>query len=117
MQANEALAKYQRQKWEEAAMKTTFSLEDLGIVIGNVRSSEDLAKNIITFLARLIGLFAVLSIMAGGTMMIVSTNNESLQTKGKNLIIYSVVAVVAVLGAYVVVSNVQQVLYSLGRYA
>ncbi len=92
------------------------NLKAYGIVQTTQVDIEGLAGNIIKFLARMIGISGVISIMIGGGMMIVSTGDDSLQGTGKKLILYSIISITIVLGSYVIVVTVQQVLLKLGTY-
>ena len=111
--ANKAKKQFINAKQLELSKKT-MKLKDYGIIVGNVNTLEQLIANIIKYLARMIGIFAVFSIMIGGIMMIISTGDENLQSRGKSLMMYGALAVVIVLSAYVIVTTVQQILYALG---
>ncbi len=101
---------------ETAHANKGVSLSAFGIATGSqVKNVESLMRNIINLLSRVIGSTAVLTIMIGGMVLIVSTGDETLQTRGKEIIRAGIIAVVAVLGSYMVVSTVLQIIYSLGK--
>ena len=91
----------------------TMNLCDYGICIGNVTSIENIAENVIRFLARVIAILAVLAFMVGGFLMMIRVDDEGRES-AKKIMVNSVIAVVVVLAAYVIVTFIQQVLYSLG---
>ena len=90
------------------------ALCDYGMCVGKVHSVEGFAENVIKFLARVIATLAVLTFMAGGFLLMIAFD-EDRQRIAKQIMMSSVIAVVVVLGSYVLVSFVQQVLYSLGN--
>lgn len=90
------------------------NLCNYGICFSNIKTIEKLAENIIKFLARLIAILAVCAFMLGGFLMIIRVDDEG-RAQAKAIMINSIIAVIVVLSAYVIVSFIQQVLYSLGK--
>lgn len=92
----------------------SISLSNFGIVIGNVRSLEDLVTNILRFLTRMAGVIMILVIMLAGVRMMTNAGDESAIDESKKMIKNTIIAAVFIFGAYVIVTGVMQVLYSFG---
>jgi hypothetical protein len=59
----------------------------------------------------IIGSFAILAIVAGGIVMIASSGNDQLQTRGKSIITYAIIGLIVALSAYIITSFVQALFY------
>lgn len=81
---------------------------------GSPKSMKDLAFKVMKFLNLTIAGVSLVGVMSGGVMLIVSAGNESLMQKGKDVLKYSIIGLVVTLSAYLIVTLVQTILYSLG---
>ena len=81
--------------------------------IKQVDSIEWLIWNIARFMTKTISAFAILWIIIGGFMVTISGSNEDLTKQGKSTILYSILGLVFTLWAYVLVSLVQAIVFSL----
>jgi hypothetical protein len=70
------------------------------------------AERAITVMATLAGSFAVLLMVFGGFQMITSVGDEGYE-KGKKKILYAIIGLAAVLGAYILVTTVQILIKSI----
>ena len=70
------------------------------------------AERVITVLATLAGSIAVLMMVIGGFRMIVSVGGDGYE-KGKKMILWSTVGLLAVFGAYILVTTVQLLIKSI----
>lgn len=97
---------------------------DLGVVThedieGSVRQNwlrrgiNYFFERVITAMAALIGTFAVLMMVIGGFMVLISAGNENLYNKGINYVKYSLVGLAVALGAYIIVTTVQLLIQSI----
>ena len=68
---------------------------------------------VMQFLGINIILASVIGGMIGGTMLIISAGNENLAERGKNILVASAIGLVITLLAYLGVTLVQQILYSI----
>ncbi len=81
---------------------------------GNILTFEQVGERFIRTLTGTVVLVAILVFMIGGGFWIFSAGNESLVERGKDMMIYSIIGVLLVLGAYVIIKLVQVVLFALG---
>lgn len=91
-----------------------FSLTPLmpaGAALGH-SSIDGFINYIIVFLAKTIGIFSILGIMIGGLIMILTGASEENAKKGKTIMIASIVGLLVTLGAYLIISFVQYLLYN-----
>ena len=86
-----------------------FDIEQTGM-----RSLGDYLERLLSFLTGTVLLIAILVFMIGSGFWIFSAGNESLVGRGKDMMLYSVIGLLLVLGAYVLVKLVQVILYALG---
>ncbi len=66
----------------------------------------------IEFATKIISAFALLFIIAGGIVLMVSSGNSSLQQKGKRLILYSILGLVIAFLSLIIVTSVQSIFYT-----
>lgn len=66
----------------------------------------------IEFATKIISAFALLFIIAGGIVLMVSSGNSSLQQKGKRLILYSILGLVIAFLSLIIVTTVQSIFYT-----
>lgn len=69
----------------------------------------------ITVMAATIGSAAVLMMVVGGFMMLISAGRQEMYDKGKNYILKSVIGLAFVLGAYILVTTIQLLINSLSK--
>lgn len=92
----------------------TFPLSEAGIKTSQSESVEKLANNFIILMGSTVGFFAILGIIVGGIILMTAFWVEEKIQTGKTIILYSVLGLVFTLGAYIIVSFVQTIIYSLG---
>lgn len=80
----------------------------------DISSFEQFGSRFISFMSGVVVLITILVFMIGSGFWIFSSGNESLVERGKDMMIYSTIGILMVLGAYVIVKVVQVILYSLG---
>jgi hypothetical protein len=66
---------------------------------------------VINFLTLAIGSFAFLAIVIGGVILLISTGNESLLQRGKDIIKFAVIGLIVALAAYFITAFVQSIFY------
>ncbi len=96
---------------------------DLGVVTHKDIKEEDWARKgigfvferTITIMAATVGSAAILMMVIGGFMMLISAGRQEMYDKGKSYILKSVIGIVFVLGAYVLVTTVQLLIKSLSN--
>jgi len=66
----------------------------------------------IELLTKIIGSFALLFLIAGGLTLMLSHGNSQLQTKGKQMILYSLLGVVVAFGSLIIVTFVQSLFFT-----
>lgn len=66
----------------------------------------------IEFATKIISAFALLFIIVGGIVLMVSSGNSSLQQKGKRLVLYSVLGLVIAFLSLIIVTAVQSIFYT-----
>jgi len=82
---------------------------------GDVNLKKGLVYFIITgieFITRIISAFALLFVIAGGIILMVSHGNSSMQQKGKRMILYSVLGLAIALTSLIIVTFVQSLFYT-----
>lgn len=67
---------------------------------------------LIELLTKIIGSFALLFLITGGLVMMVSHGNAQMQTKGKQMILYSLLGVVVAFGSLIIVTFVQSLFFT-----
>ena len=83
-----------------------------------LKSSSPIASFIvivINFLAKTIGSLAFLSLIIGGFVLLTSHGNETMLTKGKDIIKYAIIGLVIALSAYFITAFVQSLFYELPK--
>ncbi len=100
---------------EEINASQTFDVNIIWIWKKTPKSFAELAKKVVSFLSVMVSSIAMLAIMIWGIMMMISAGDENLSGKGKTIIIAAIGAILLVLGSYVIVTAVQQILYALGK--
>ncbi len=75
---------------------------------------EQISEAFIKLLTGVVLLLTILTFMIGSSFWIFSAGNESLVERGKDLMIYSLVGILIVVGSYVIVRLFQVILYALG---
>ncbi len=85
----------------------------------NTDTSVSLKKGVIYFIVtgiefatKIISAFALLFIIVGGIVLMVSSGNSSLQQKGKRLILYSILGLVIAFMSLIIVTSVQSIFYT-----
>ena len=68
--------------------------------------------NIISILTKIIGSFALLVIIVGGITIMISTGNQGLQTKGKEMIKFALIGLVIAFMSLIIVTFVQSLFYT-----
>lgn len=66
----------------------------------------------IELLTKIIGSFALLFLITGGLILMVSHGNSQLQTKGKQMILYSLLGVIVAFGSLIIVTFVQSLFFT-----
>lgn len=67
---------------------------------------------LIELLTKIIGSFALLVFIAGGLVMMISHGNAQLQTKGKQMILYSLLGIVVAFSSLIIVTFVQSLFFT-----
>ena len=99
----------------EANDHNTANLNDWGfLTFGGPKSFGELAVMIMSFLGRVIIFAAVLGFMIGGGMMVFSAGDEGLVSRGKEVLIASIIGLSVTLLAYLIVELLQGTLYGIG---
>lgn len=83
-----------------------------------LHSNNPIASAIVQFinlLARLIGSVAFIALIGGGFILMVSSGNENLLTKGKDAIKYAIIGLIVALSAYFITSFVQSIFYEVQK--
>ena len=92
----------------------TFDLCNYGLCLGKMKTLEDLINNIIKLMVGVISLLSVTAFMWGAYNVMVRVEDDD-RKYGKNLMKYSIVAIIIVLASYVIVTFVQQLMYGIGQ--
>ncbi|MBD3157044.1 hypothetical protein GF369_04430 [Candidatus Peregrinibacteria bacterium] len=66
----------------------------------------------IELLTKIIGSFALLFLITGGLILMASHGNSQLQTKGKQMILYSLLGVIVAFGSLIIVTFVQSLFFT-----
>lgn len=67
---------------------------------------------LIELLTKIIGSFALLFMIAGGLVMMISHGNSQLQTRGKQMILYSLLGLVVAFTSLIIVTFVQSLFFT-----
>lgn len=67
---------------------------------------KEIATNVLQFLLAIVGILAIIGMIVGGSMMIVSYGNEERITKGKTILTYSIIGIVISLSALIIVRQI-----------
>ncbi|MBA4336191.1 hypothetical protein C0416_00260 [bacterium] len=67
---------------------------------------------IIELLTKIIGSFALLFLITGGLILMASHGNSQLQTRGKQMILYSILGIVIAFGSLIIVTFVQSLFFT-----
>lgn len=93
---------------------TTANLEKVGLLtFGGPKNIPQLGVMIMSFLGETIIFASVLGFMIGGGFLVFSAGDEGMMSRGKDIMIASVVGLVVTLLAYLLVTLVQSFLYAL----
>lgn len=68
--------------------------------------------NVAYFIIRIVGSLSVLTLIAGGTILIIQSNNEEGISRGKEMIKYSIIGLIFVFMSYLIVKLLQILLYA-----
>lgn len=68
--------------------------------------------NFISLLTKIIGSFALLVIIVGGITIMISTGNQNLQTKGKEMIKFAIIGLIVAFMSLIIVTFVQSLFYT-----
>lgn len=68
---------------------------------------------LIELLTKIISSFALLFLITGGLVMMVSHGNAQMQTKGKQMILYSLLGLVVAFGSLIIVTFVQSLFFTM----
>lgn len=94
--------------WEKAR------LVDMKLCIfGCYTSIETLSVSIMSLLAKVIVFASVIGFMVGGGFLVFSAGDEGMMSRGKDIMIASVVGLIVTLLAYAIVQFVRIIFYSL----
>ena len=77
-------------------------------------TKEPLVEIILDFINKLvivIGSVAILAIVAGGIVLIASSGNDTLQSRGKSIITYAIIGLVVALSSYIITSFIQSLFF------
>jgi len=68
---------------------------------------------LIELLTKIIGSFALLFLITGGLILMASHGNSQLQTRGKQMILYSLLGIVIAFGSLIIVTFVQSLFFTM----
>ena len=91
-----------------------FDLDKAGMDVGGSKNIEDLAVTWINYMALFISVFAIIWIMIWGIVLMTAYGQEEQIQKGKSIILYSILGLIFTISAYIIVSFVQTIVYSVG---
>jgi len=94
---------------------TTTTKDDKGKEIKKTNLKNGLVYFVIKFielLTKIIGSFALLFLITGGLILMASHGSSQLQTKGKQMILYSLLGIVVVFGSLIIVTFVQSIFFT-----
>jgi len=101
---------------EEFNVSTYLKLEQAQSYLDSKTSQEGAVGkfivDIIILLTKIIGSFALLVIIAGGITIMISTGNQNLQTKGKEMIKYAIMGLIVAFMSLIIVTFVQSLFYT-----
>lgn len=80
-----------------------------------ITSLEELLLKVITLLGTLIVLASVVGIVVGGAFLVFSGGDDGKVSRGKDIIVYSLIGLAVTLCSYLIVTLVQAVLYDVGE--
>ncbi len=99
-----------------AADSTSASLKKMGLWnFGGVTNIPQLGMVIMSFLGKVIIFASVLGFMVGGGHLVFSAGDEGMVSRGKDIMVASVVGLAITLLSYVIVTLVQTLFYSIGE--
>lgn len=105
------------EEYENFKNTRRFDLTEAGIKVGYSSTTvEKFSNNLIIVMGSLIGMFAIMGIITGGIILMTAFGNEEKIQSGKSILLYSVLGLIFTIGAYVIVSFIQTLIYSLGGY-
>lgn len=94
-----------------AAPATAWAQRTLQVDLGPRIGLVQLATNIINFLARSIGFIAIALFMIGALMIAVSRGEDPMLSRGKDLVIYSLIGAAVVLGSFGIIRTIFYLIY------
>lgn len=89
-----------------AAAQRTLTVE-----LGTRQSITEVVSNIITFMARSVGIVAAACVIVGALLIAASRGEDPLKSRGKDLIIYSLIGLAVVLGAAAILRMVFYIVF------
>lgn len=82
----------------------------VGAGLSTATNASDILVNVINWLLALVALLAMLALVWGGIMYIISLGDESRVGTAKKIILYAIIGIIIVLLSYVIISTVQSFL-------
>lgn len=67
-----------------------------------------------TFLGTIIVLASTIGIVTGGSFLVFSGGDDGKISRGKDIIVYSLIGLAVTIGSYLIVTLVQAILYGIG---
>jgi hypothetical protein len=84
----------------------------LTVNLGTDQTLAQVVENVVTFMARSVGIICAALVIVGAFMIVASRGEDSLKNRGKDLIIYSLIGMAVVLGAAAILRMTFFVIYS-----
>jgi nitrate reductase gamma subunit len=84
----------------------------LQVDLGTPLSLTAIVVNVINFMARSIGIVAAALVIIGALMIVISRGEDPMLSRGKDLIIYSLIGVAIVLGAAAILRMAFYIIYT-----
>ncbi len=90
-----------------AAAQRTLTVE-----LGTRQSILEIGENVVTFLARSIGIVCAALVILGALFIVASRGEDPLKSRGKDLVLYSLIGLAVVLGSAGILQMVFYILYT-----
>lgn len=84
----------------------------LTVDLGTSQTLAQVVENVVTFMARSVGIVCAALVIVGALMIVASRGDDSLKNRGKDLIIYSLIGMAIVLGAAAILRMTFFLVYS-----
>lgn len=84
----------------------------LTVELGTRQSITEIAENVVTFLARSVGIVCAALVILGALFIVASRGEDPLKSRGKDLILYSLIGLAVVLGSAGILQMVFYILYT-----